>query len=57
LFVEIRKRLGLETINAINEKIVSLKTRMESSVKKETAVVESGSTIKKIKKALRVKKY
>jgi hypothetical protein len=29
LFVDIRKRLGLETINAINEKIVSLKTGME----------------------------
>jgi hypothetical protein len=29
LFVEIRKRLGMEALNAINEKIVSLKTRME----------------------------
>jgi hypothetical protein len=29
LFVDIRKRLGIETINAINEKIISLKTKME----------------------------
>jgi hypothetical protein len=29
LFVEIRKRLGMDAINAINEKIVSLKTKME----------------------------
>jgi hypothetical protein len=29
LFVDIRKRLGLSTINAINEKIVLLKTKME----------------------------
>jgi len=32
LFVEIRKRLGIETLNAINEKIVAIKTRMETSV-------------------------
>ena len=31
LFVEFRKRLGLEKINAINEKIVALKTKIESS--------------------------
>jgi hypothetical protein len=31
LFVEFRKRLGMESLNAINEKIVALKTRMESS--------------------------
>lgn len=30
LFVDIRKQLGLELINAINEKIVSLKTKMVS---------------------------
>ena len=29
LFVDIRKRLGMESINAINEKIVILKTRFE----------------------------
>ena len=29
LFVEIRKRLGMDCINAINEKIVELKTRFE----------------------------
>lgn len=34
LFVDFRKRLGLETLNAINEKIVSLKTNMEA-VKEE----------------------
>jgi hypothetical protein len=35
LFVDIRKRLGLETINAINEKTVSLKTGMEEKRKPE----------------------
>jgi hypothetical protein len=35
LFVDIRKRLGMESINAINEKIVSLKTRMEEKRKPE----------------------
>jgi hypothetical protein len=30
LFVDIRKQLGLEIINEINEKIVSLKTKMVS---------------------------
>lgn len=29
LFVEFRKRLGMEKLNAINEKIVSIKTRLE----------------------------
>jgi hypothetical protein len=29
LFVEIRKRLGMDSVNAINEKIVELKTRFE----------------------------
>jgi transposase, IS5 family len=29
LFVEFRKRLGLDTINAINEKIIALKTKLE----------------------------
>ena len=32
LFVEIRKRLGIETLNAINEKIIAIKTKMESTV-------------------------
>ena len=30
LFVDFRKRIGMETLNAINERIVSLKTKMES---------------------------
>ncbi len=30
LFVDLRKRLGMENLNAINERIVSLKTRLES---------------------------
>ena len=30
LFVEIRKRLGMAEVNAMNEKIIELKTRMES---------------------------
>lgn len=35
LFVDFRKRLGMDALNAINEKIVSLKTSMESIVVKE----------------------
>jgi len=35
LFVEFRKRLGMENLNAINEKIVAIKTRLEST-KNET---------------------
>lgn len=31
LFVEFRKRLGMDSLNAINERIVALKTKMESS--------------------------
>jgi transposase, IS5 family len=31
LFVEFRKRLGMDNLNAINEKIVALKTRLETS--------------------------
>ena len=42
LFVEFRKRLGIESINALNEKIVSLKTRMEST-KKDTSLPEDSS--------------
>lgn len=33
LFVDFRKRLGLENLSAINERIVGLKTRMESGQK------------------------
>ena len=33
LFVEFRKKLGHNEINAINEKIVSLKTHLEASAK------------------------
>ncbi len=36
LFVEIRKRLGKAEVNAINEKIIALKTHMESLSKKST---------------------
>ncbi len=28
LFVEFRKRLGMDSLNAINEKIIALKTKM-----------------------------
>ncbi len=35
LFVEFRKRLGMENVNALNEKIVQLKTNLEKS--KQTA--------------------
>lgn len=31
LFVEFRKRLGMENLNAINEKIIALKTRIENN--------------------------
>ena len=30
--MEIRNRLGIETLNAINEKIIAIKTKMESTV-------------------------
>ena len=36
LFVDIRKRLGMDAINAINEKIVALKTFMEAKSTKQT---------------------
>lgn len=39
LFVEFRKRLGMDNLNAINEKIISLKTKLETT--KNTA--DSGS--------------
>lgn len=37
LFVEIRKRLGVDAVNAMNEKIIELKTHFELSSKKSTA--------------------
>jgi hypothetical protein len=40
LFVEFRKKLGADQINAINEKIISLKTHLESP-KKESKPEES----------------
>jgi IS5 family transposase len=33
LFVEFRKNLGLDVINAINEKIIALKTQLEANKK------------------------
>jgi IS5 family transposase len=33
LFVEFRNRLGMDTLNAINEKIASLKTNLETKEK------------------------
>ena len=33
LFVEFRKRLGIDNLNAINERVVALKTKLESSQK------------------------
>jgi len=42
LFVEFRKRLGMESVNAINERIISLKTRLESSKDKSSPTEEDG---------------
>ena len=39
LFVEFRKRLGMENLNAINEKIVALKTKLESSKVKRSLLM------------------
>lgn len=41
LFVEFRKRLGLENLNAINEKIVAIKTKLEASHKTENQIAVS----------------
>jgi transposase, IS5 family len=41
LFVEFRKRLGLESVNAINEKIVEIKTRMGSLDKDQKPTQEN----------------
>lgn len=44
LFVEFRKRLGMENLNAINEKIVALKTKLESSKSEEKPSDDSNSS-------------
>jgi len=41
LFVEFRKRLGMDNLNAINEKIVAIKTKIESSPKTNKPVLSS----------------
>ena len=41
LFVEFRKRLGLENLNAINEKIVAIKTKIESTAKTNKPTLSS----------------
>jgi transposase, IS5 family len=43
LFVEFRKRLGLENLNAINEQIVALKTKLENPNTPSTPTAESES--------------
>jgi hypothetical protein len=40
LFVEFRKRLGMDTLNAINEKIASMKTHLETKQKETTATTD-----------------
>jgi hypothetical protein len=44
LFVEFRKRLGMDTLNAINEKIASLKTHLETKEEKTTATPDLKSS-------------
>ena len=46
LFVEFRKRLGMDNVNAINEKIVAIKTKFESSKKPIEPPPDSGNTDK-----------
>jgi len=41
LFVDFRKMLGMDTINAINEKIVKIKTRIEDKRKREETETDS----------------
>ncbi len=41
LFVEFRKRLGLENLNAINEKIVAIKTKIESTATTNKPILSS----------------
>lgn len=44
-FIEFRKRLGLDSLNAINDKIVALKTQMEASkVESKPSGSDKGST-------------
>ena len=45
LFVELRKRLGMDSINAINEKIVELKTRFEEKRVRKAEPPEGGLKI------------
>lgn len=40
-FVEFRKRLGMNNLNAINEKIVALKTKLESPDKHDNRIADS----------------
>lgn len=44
LFVEFRKRLGMDTLNAINEKIASLKTHLETKEKEVTPKTDLNSS-------------
>src|SRR5690554_1162698 len=41
LFVDFRKRLGMENLNAINERIVKLKTRLEENREQNSPTAES----------------
>lgn len=49
LFVEIRKRLGIETMNALNEKIIAIKTKMEKT-SKECSNLDSEDDVENNKK-------
>lgn len=40
LFVEFRKRLGMDILNIINEKIASLKTHIETKEKKTSPTID-----------------
>ena len=40
LFVEFRKRLGMDTLNAINERIATLKTHLETKEKETSATTD-----------------
>ena len=44
LFVDLRKRLGIETINAINERIVSLRTQLLDNHPPETSLDAEDNT-------------
>ena len=47
LFVEFRKRLGMENVNAINERIVALKTHIEALKKKTPPPTERETAVGK----------